>query len=199
MSTCACQKRRYESSYKSKCEVDADSGAVQLPDFLSYLPSSVEVSYTQIVDSLFESVMLSYPKDQESIEPLLRTVAKANSADIFSRNSLFFEDYRPMSVIVPWMKLLQSMYPDLAQLIHMGDSFEGRPIYALKVGKHQEGRRKKTVIITGAAHAREWISVSTVNYLIHSLVTGYGRGNIAIDDMVEGFEWVFVPTLNVDG
>lgn len=155
-------------------------------------------SYTRIVHSLLESVIASYPKDPEALSALLSRHDEASNA-VFQYD-LFFQDYRPLSVIVPWMKLLQSMYPDIVKVVDIGESYEGRPIHVLQVGKERDDKKgKKSVLITGASHAREWISVSTVTYMAYQMITGYGRGDAGIDDMVNNFNWLFVPTLNVDG
>lgn len=98
------------------------------------------------------------------------------------------------------MKFLESLFPTHVRVVSIGDSFEGREIQAIHVGKTAAiGKKKKTIIVTGAVHAREWISVSTVSYLAYSLVTGYGHGDRIIDMLVDQFDWYFIPTLNVDG
>ena len=166
---------------------------------MDFLPERMGNSYSRPMHSLLESVMASYPREPEALAPLLRTYDEASAA-LMRPDNLFFQDYRPLSVIVPWMTLLESMYPEYAQVVEIGKSFEGRTIHALKVGTNAEGEgKKKTIIVTGAAHAREWISVSTVNYMAYSMVTGYRKGDIGIDAMVDNFDWIFVPTLNVDG
>lgn len=175
------------------------SNAPQVPVLMDFLPERMGNSYSRPMHSLLESVMASYPREPEALAPLLRTYDEASAA-LMRPDNLFFQDYRPLSVIVPWMTLLESMYPEYAQVVEIGKSFEGRTIHALKVGTNAEGEgKKKTIIVTGAAHAREWISVSTVNYMAYSMVTGYRKGDIGIDAMVDNFDWIFVPTLNVDG
>ncbi|KAK4915617.1 hypothetical protein LTR28_013529, partial [Elasticomyces elasticus] len=116
-------------------------------------------------------------------------------------HDIFFADYQPLSVIHPWLRLLSSLFTTHVRLINIGTSYEGRPIPALHVGVHPQNdaaRPRKTVLVTGGAHAREWIGVSTVSYLAYSLITGYGRTR-AVTELVDAFDWVFVPTLNPDG
>jgi extracellular matrix protein 14 len=122
------------------------------------------------------------------------------------RPNLFFSDYQPLSVIYPWFNLMSNMFPSYVRVVKVGTSYEGREILGLRIGKGQnddddDGKPsgpRKTVLITGGVHAREWISVSSANYAAYTLITQYGKKSI-FTNMIDSFDWIFIPVANPDG
>jgi extracellular matrix protein 14 len=95
------------------------------------------------------------------------------------------------------------MFSTHATLVNIGKSYEGREILGVRLGKRPEiigepAGPRKTILITGGSHAREWISISSVNYLLYNMATLYGKSEPYTAFMDE-FDWIFVPVLNPDG
>lgn len=107
-------------------------------------------------------------------------------------------------VITRWMRLVEALFPLHVNVISIGRSYEGKAILALKVGvpakagSPESGRPKKSIIVTGGLHAREWISTTTVNYLAWSFAT-HGQKDPIVTQFLEHFDLVFIPVLNPDG
>lgn len=75
----------------------------------------------------------------------------------------------------------------------VGQTYEGRDIIGLKINiGNQPG--KKSIVFEGNIHANEWIGSSTVTYIINELLTSQQSD---VQDLLERFEWWFVPILNV--
>ncbi|KAH0536817.1 hypothetical protein FGG08_006350 [Glutinoglossum americanum] len=180
----------------------------QVSPLLGLLPPSLQRSHTPLIYDLTQAISQSYPspsnKDQSSQashgSPAFTHDLRAPSG--IAENP-FFSNYQPLSVIVPWMKLLAALFPSHVTIFSIGLSFEGRDIPAFRLGVHPTNPElpqapRKTVIISGGSHAREWISVSTVNYMAYSFITSYGKSEV-VTKLLEEFDWVFIPTVNVDG
>ncbi|KAK8101166.1 metallocarboxypeptidase ecm14 [Apiospora kogelbergensis] len=164
--------------------------------FLSTLPESLQSTYMVLIDDLASAISATYPPSREATMP-----QKSRS---HQPEGLFFRNYQPFETISTWLELLSSMFQgDLVEKISIGKTSEGRDIPALRVGLGPAGSNagsgsRKTILITGGLHAREWISISTVNYLAWSFVTSYGQDEL-VDRILDTYDIVFVPVVNPDG
>lgn len=176
---------------------------------LSLLPGSLHNAHSPLVHDLAQAVVDTYPADSSfhsdlsQYNALKDVTIPSTSPPLSTIGDVFFEDYQPLSVIVPWMRLMASLFPGHVHLISTGASYEGRDLSALRIGtssynESEPNKRRETIVISGGSHAREWISTSAVNYVAHALATQYGKSRV-VTKLVDEFDWIFVPTLNPDG
>ncbi|KAI7181887.1 hypothetical protein KC363_g9001 [Hortaea werneckii] len=184
---------------------------------LGLLPSSLHSSHAPLLgerdlaQAIYDTypqprgVAAAHPKELHHTGPSLgaRPFSPALGQDNDETN-IFFNDYQPFSVIEPWMRLMASLFTTHVRKVNIGVSAQGRDIPGLRVGVHPTNKqvenppKRKTVLIFGGQHAREWISTSTVTYLAYSFITGYGKSP-SITRILEAFDIVFIPTINPDG
>ncbi|OTA39525.1 hypothetical protein BTJ68_00567 [Hortaea werneckii EXF-2000] len=184
---------------------------------LGLLPSSLQSSHAPLLgerdlaQAIYDTypqprgMAATHPKELHHTGPSLgaRPFSPALGQDNDETN-IFFNDYQPFSVIEPWMRLMASLFTTHVRKVNIGVSAQGRDIPGLRVGVHPTNNqvenppKRKTVLIFGGQHAREWISTSTVTYLAYSFITGYGKSP-SITRILEAFDIVFIPTINPDG
>ncbi|XP_059061017.1 carboxypeptidase B-like [Achroia grisella] len=106
-----------------------------------------------------------------------------------------YDNYQELEVIEDYLRHVASRYADKATLVSGADSFEGRPIYYLKISTTNfEDTSKPVIFIDAGIHAREWISPPTVTWAIHKLLE-----DVTEPDLLERFDWILIPVVNPDG
>jgi murein tripeptide amidase MpaA len=114
-----------------------------------------------------------------------------------STEAEFFKAFRTIEEINAWVKK-HAETSELATLVNAGKTYEGRDILGLVITSKKNKGNKPATLHHGAIHAREWISPSTVMYLMNELITKY-NSDATIKMLVDNLEWHMFPVLNVDG
>ncbi|NTV80784.1 MAG: zinc carboxypeptidase [Candidatus Aminicenantes bacterium] len=97
------------------------------------------------------------------------------------------------------IRTLERDFPGLARVVEIGESLEGRKIWALKISDNasmDEG--EPAAIFLGCHHAREWISVEVPFLFGKYLLENYSLSQ-DVRDLVDGSEIWTVPIVNPDG
>ncbi|MFO7768314.1 MAG: M14 family metallopeptidase [bacterium] len=135
-----------------------------------------------------------------------------------------FDDYHGYTGTVDYLQKVARAYPDLTELIPIGESTMGRTIYVLVVSDMETGTtidqhvelrnlRKEGVRhmspmesyqgkpghwIDGGTHGNEYTGTEVCLYIIDKLLTGYGEGG-EIEQLVDDNTFYICPIVNPDG
>ncbi|EDO45321.1 predicted protein [Nematostella vectensis] len=93
------------------------------------------------------------------------------------------------------MDNLVRQHSQLATMQNLGNTYEGRPMKAVKISS---GRGKKTFFMNCGIHAREWITQATCMYMLNQILYKYGKDQ-TVTAMLDKMDFVIMPILNVDG
>ncbi|EPQ04720.1 Carboxypeptidase B2 [Myotis brandtii] len=112
-------------------------------------------------------------------------------------SSSYYENYHPLNEIYSWMDVITEQYPDMIEKIHIGSSYEKRPLYVLKVSEKQQAA-KNAVWIDCGIHAREWISPAFCLWFIDYVTRLSGEENL-FTNILRHLDFYVMPVVNVDG
>ncbi|CAM2106729.1 unnamed protein product, partial [Caretta caretta] len=76
-----------------------------------------------------------------------------------------YEVYHSLEEIQSWMYHLNKTHSDLVHMFSVGKSYEGRPLFVLKLGKRTRPY-KRAVWIDCGIHAREWIGPAFCQWFV---------------------------------
>lgn len=119
--------------------------------------------------------------------------------DAFGIQSGVTGDFHSYAELEQDLMALADAYPDLAQVIDIGDSLEQRNIYALKISDNVGmTENEASILFLGCHHAREWISIEVPYLLGKHLLENYAT-DAEVARLVNSAEIWIVPLVNPDG
>ncbi|XP_053169054.1 mast cell carboxypeptidase A-like isoform X2 [Hemicordylus capensis] len=151
----------------------------------------VSADQSKTVQTLMEqnSIQILFQNLQDDIEKQLDN--GRNSTDQHS-----YTKYNEWHKISAWTARIAEENPKLVSRIQIGNTFEKRPIYLLKVGKGKDST--KAIFIDCGVHAREWISPAFCQWFLKEATRTYGK-NQNMTNMLDNLNFYILPLANVDG
>ncbi|QLL32751.1 hypothetical protein HG536_0D02730 [Torulaspora globosa] len=151
-----------------------------------------------MIEDLERAVRESYAEEKgtraESDSEVQVSFANLGSSDFF------FHEFRDLETIYSWLDLLEHSFPHLVKVEWVGETFEGRSLKALHISTNnpETNPEKKTIVMTGGIHAREWISISSVCWTVYQLLTKYGMSKKETR-FLDHLDFLIIPVFNPDG
>ncbi|HWI50154.1 MAG TPA: M14 family zinc carboxypeptidase [Rummeliibacillus sp.] len=97
-----------------------------------------------------------------------------------------------------YLRVIAQLYPEFTEVEKIGESVQGRSIYALRVGNG-----KKEILMDAAIHAREHMTTNVLMEMIDQYTVSYRKGsNYAgynVKNILDKTSIWFVPMMNPDG
>jgi len=108
-------------------------------------------------------------------------------------------NYRNHDQVVAELQRIAAQYPAIAKLVSLGTTYEGRPIWALKITEtvHLD-RTVPRVLFCGEHHAREWIAVEVPLRLADHIASNYASDPQLQRKLNQTELWI-APMVNPDG
>ncbi len=114
-------------------------------------------------------------------------------------NYPFSENYPSLDKLYTWYDELERKHPDIVDKMKIGESYEGRNIWALKISDNvKKNEKEPAVMIDGNLHAREWSGSQVASYYLWRLATDYDT-NKTVHWLIDHREIYVAPMVNPDG
>jgi len=148
----------------------------------------IEVRLAPAAQSALDDSGLRY---EVTVEDLQQYINK-----LYAGGRGFFDSIRTYDEHVQFMNDLVTDYPDLAEMVDVGQSVLGRSMWAIRITG--PGQVKPAVMYHGAEHGNEQAGASVVAYVADHLLANYGS-DPDITALVDNVEWYLLPIMNPDG
>ena len=112
--------------------------------------------------------------------------------------------YRTVQQVIATMKELNAKYPEITEIIDIGDSWEKtagkntNDIWAFVINNKKTKNAKKTSVFMSGIHSRELVPVEVNMRFMELILSSYGK-DPQITQYLDTREVVFIPLENIDG
>ncbi|TKR60303.1 hypothetical protein L596_027568 [Steinernema carpocapsae] len=138
-------------------------------------------------DVMIEDVGRVICEEQQQLQN--RTVfKKTNDSALFTLN-----EFHTVEEIHDYLRALASKFQSSVQLFSIGKSTKQRDQLGVKIGN--SGREKRSIVLNGCIHAREWLSCASMLFIISELTANAH----AYQDILNKLDFYIIPVLNPDG
>lgn len=115
------------------------------------------------------------------------------------RGFVLDDAYKDQAVVEGLLRAYHERYPKITALVEIGRTHQKRPIWALKISDAAASAEDEpAVLLNGAHHGSELLSIEYVLDAVDTLVAGYGH-DARVKAWVDGLEIWCVPLVNPDG
>lgn len=146
---------------------------------------------------VLDDLKIPYRVLNNDVQALIDQEKAENEAAKANRDQSWFTAYRNLAEIDAYMNDLVALNPAIASRSVIGNSLEGRPIWAMRIQGPNAASKRSFVIICNQ-HAREWVSPMVGLWTMDRLITLYGSDPV-VTALVNNVNWYIVPTCNPDG
>ncbi|VUC36426.1 unnamed protein product [Clonostachys rosea] len=111
----------------------------------------------------------------------------------------YFDSYHPYDEHIQFLTDLQAAFPNNSDTFSLGPSVEGRELPGIHLWGGTGKGVKPAIVWHGTAHAREWISAPTVEYITYKVIEEYQGEDSEIVSILDNYDFYILPIVNPDG
>ncbi|KAF4096082.1 carboxypeptidase B [Onychostoma macrolepis] len=127
----------------------------------------------------------------------LQEAVEAQMDDKRATKAHDYTKYNNWATINDWVVSISSANANLISRQVIGNTYEGRPMHLLKIGK-KTGSTKPAVFMDCGFHAREWITHAFCQWFVKEAVSTYGSDS-EMTNLLDRMDFFVLPVFNIDG
>ncbi|XP_026056698.1 carboxypeptidase B [Carassius auratus] len=127
----------------------------------------------------------------------LQEAVEAQMDDKRATKAHDYTKYNSWATINDWVVSISSANADLISRQVIGNTYEGRPMHLLTIGK-KTGSAKPAIFMDCGFHAREWITHAFCQWFINEAVSTYGS-DPEMTNLLDRMDFFVLPVFNIDG
>ncbi|XP_023263695.1 carboxypeptidase B-like [Seriola lalandi dorsalis] len=108
-----------------------------------------------------------------------------------------YTKYNSWDKIQSWISSIASSNSNLISKQVIGNTYEGRPMTILKLGR-KSSSRKPAIFMDCGIHAREWISPAFCQWFVKEAMSTYGQDS-QMTSLLNEMDVFVLPVFNIDG
>ncbi|XP_071383660.1 carboxypeptidase B isoform X1 [Centroberyx affinis] len=108
-----------------------------------------------------------------------------------------YSKYNSWDKVQAWISSISSSNPQLISKQVIGNTYEGRPMTVLKLGK-KSSSTKPAIFLDCGIHAREWISPAFCQWFVKEALSTYGSDS-QMTSLLDQMDVFVLPVFNIDG
>lgn len=188
----------FASNYWVSLKAPTKEARTKLANFMHIDAIVEDTVYSTVNEWTYNKILMDHKKDLIDSYKMKDAVISKSNDERFPRGDESFHTYAQMEQM---LKDFVAKYPNFASLSSLGQSVEGREIYALTL-TDSSNRGKNTFIPTiaflGSHHAREHLSTEVPLMAAKSILENL-ENDPSLKELLSSRKLVFVPMVNPDG
>ncbi|XP_050328685.1 uncharacterized protein LOC126758460 [Bactrocera neohumeralis] len=191
----------------------------QLMEFEASL-SFESIAHEVLIYDVGKAIVYEQAQEQFHFNAAMRPFKNNKNQQKQQAMTMSWHKYYEYDDIITHLEMLRMRHPQLVELIHIGRSYEGRPLVIVKIESkehadsvasqsevaHKKLKNKKqpkeanSVFIESGTHGLEWIGPATSLWMISELLRLIKSNKTTVDnEYIKNTTWYFIPILNPDG
>ncbi|XP_061568921.1 carboxypeptidase B [Cololabis saira] len=147
------------------------------------------------LDIVYTTLGQSDMKNEILIEDVQSAVEEQSSG--IDPRAHSYTKYNTFGEIQAWMNTISSSNTNLISKQVIGNTYEGRPMTVLKLGK-KSSSTKPAIFMDCGIHAREWISPAFCQWFVKEALSTYGSDS-QMTSLLDQMDVYVLPVFNIDG